>query len=73
VSKAAKFAQDKRIKDARTAMVEARDGIERDFYITPLDRTETSPPHPYTAGTVGTVRKSDSNRVQLRPRSGPMH
>ena len=73
ISKAAKFAQDRRIKDAHTAMVEARHGIERDFYITPLDGIETSPPHPYTAGTVGTQRQSDSNRAQLRPRSRSMH
>lgn len=63
----ANMAQERQINEARTAMVEARDGVEHDFYMTLLDRTETCPPHPYSAEIAGKERKSDSNRVQLRP------
>lgn len=70
VSKAAKVAQDQRINGARRVMEDARAGIERDFYITPFDRVEICPPHPYSAELGGKERKSDSNQVQLRPRSG---
>ena len=73
VSKSAQIASDRRISEARAVMVAATDAIERDYYITPLDRVETCPPHPYTAGPGGGERKSDSNRVQLKPRSGPAH
>ena len=73
VSKSAQIASDRRISEARAVMVAATEAIERDYYITPLDRVETSPPHPYTAGPGGGERKSDSNRVQLKPRSGPVH
>ncbi len=70
VSRPARIVQDRRIQEARREMEEARAGIERDFYITPLDRVQTCPPHPYAAEIAGKERKSDSNRVQLRPRSG---
>ena len=44
-------------------MVAAAEAMEGNYYITPLDRIETSPPHPYTAGPGGGECKSDSNRV----------
>jgi hypothetical protein len=71
VGKAARANAEQRIKQARAVMVAARDAIERDYYITPLDRVETSPPHPYTAGLGGGERNSDSNRRELKPTTRP--
>lgn len=62
VSASALEAGRKRVSRAREAMVAATEAMERDYYITPLDRVETSPPHVY-----GGERQSDSNRVQLKP------
>lgn len=71
VSKVARESMERRINQARAVMVAATEAIERDYYVTPLDRVETSPPHPYTAQMAG-ERNSDSNRVQLKPRSRPL-
>lgn len=70
VSKAAQVLAERRTNEARAEMVAATEAMERDYYITPLDRVETCPPHPYTAG-LGGERKSDSNRAQLKPRQRP--
>lgn len=69
---AAQAAQTRRAKEARDAMIEARDHVERAFYVTSFGSVQTCPPHPYTAQS-GQERSSDSNRVQLRPRSGLGH
>lgn len=61
----------RRINEARAVMVAAREAIERDYYVIPLDRVETSPPNPYTAGMGGGERKSDSNRQELKPSNRP--
>lgn len=71
-TKAAQKAQERRIKIARDAMIDAREQVEREFYVTSFGSVQTCPPHPYTAEG-GQERSSDSNRVQLRPRSGPGH
>ena len=71
VSKGAQIVLERRIDEARAVMVAATDAIERDYYVTPLDRVETSPPYPYMAA-MGSERNSDSNRVQLKPRSRPL-
>jgi hypothetical protein len=70
VSKSAQAASHRRIAEARAVMVACTEAIERDYYVTPLDRAETCPPHPYTAG-VGGERQSNSNQVQLKPRETP--
>lgn len=61
--------QARRVRVAREAMIEARQHVEREFYVTSFGGVQTSPPHPYTAQG-GQERQSDSNRVQLKPRSG---
>ena len=70
LSRSAKAADQRQIAQARAAMVEAADAMERDYYVTPLDRAETCPPHPYTSG-LGGERQSNSNQVQLKPPSRP--
>lgn len=67
VGRSASVAAERRINEARAVMVAAREAMERDYYITPLDRVETCPPQPYTAGPGGGERKSDSNRAELKP------
>lgn len=71
VSKAARIAQDRRIKQARDAMTDARETIERDFYITPFHQVETNPPYRDAMGPSGGERKSDSNRQEHKPRARP--
>ncbi len=68
-NKIARNAFELRIKEARAVMVAATEAMERDYYVTPLDRIETCPPHPYTAGPGGGERKSDSNRREFKPPS----
>lgn len=68
VSRSAQAADYRRIDEARTVMMAATDAMERDYYVTPLDRAETCPPHPYTS-SLGGERQSNSNQVQLRPPS----
>lgn len=71
VSRAALLASERRIDEARAVMVAATEAMERDYYVTPLDRVKTSPPESYLDGFEGSERKSDSNRVQLNPRARP--
>ena len=70
VCRSARAADHRKITQARADMVDATEAMERDYYVTPLDRAETSPPHPYTSG-LGGERQSNSNQVQLRPPSRP--
>jgi hypothetical protein len=70
MSRSAQAADHRRISEARAVMVAAAEAMERDYYVTPLDRAETCPPHPYTSG-LGGERQSNSNQVQLRPRDKP--
>lgn len=60
----------RRISEARAIMVAAAEAMERDYYVTPLDRAETCPPFPYSSG-MGGERQSSSNQVQLKPRDNP--
>jgi|APEBP8051072433_1049376.scaffolds.fasta_scaffold00198_29 MobA/MobL family. len=71
VAMGARIQAERRINEARNAMTVARDAMERDYYITPLHRVETSPPLSYTAGAGGGERKSESNQRQLKPNSRP--
>lgn len=71
-SKTARDAQARRVREAREAMIEARRHVERELYVASIGDAQTCPPHPYTAQD-GQERSSDSNRVQLRPRSGFGH
>ena len=71
VSKRAQVAIERRINEARAVMVAARDAMERDYYITPLHRVETTPPHPDTSRPSGGERKSDSNRREFKPQAKP--
>jgi hypothetical protein len=67
----ARIEAERRINEARTVMEAAREAMERDYYITPLHRVETSPPQPYNAGQGGGERKSESNKRQLKPQPRP--
>lgn len=68
-SNSAMETQARRVRVAREAMIEARQHVECEFYVTSFGGVQTSPPHPYTAQG-SQERQSDSNRVQLKPRSG---
>lgn len=74
VSPGARTHSERRIVEARCAMVEARNALERDFHMTELGSLaedtplqEVSPE--FTQGGGG--RSSDSNRSQLKPRPKP--
>lgn len=56
------------LAEAHLSMKEARMVMERDYYVAHFGPFETCPPAAYTAGG-SQERNSDSNRVQLRPKS----
>jgi hypothetical protein len=72
VSHSAMAACEQHIDRARAEMVAARVRLEDAYHITKASSIELSPLGPL-AEEGGGERQSDSNRVQLRPRSRPMH
>lgn len=52
-------------------MVAAAQALERDYYVTPLDRVKTTPPDSDFSGIQGAEHKSDSNQIALRPKPRP--
>lgn len=74
VSQPALIACERRLNQARRQMIEAREGIERDYYITQTGPIESDPFGPFPA-EAGGQRQSDSNRRELKPSSSarPKH
>lgn len=68
VSEAALAECERRLNQARELMVNARDGIERDFHITRVGPIESDPFGPFPQEGGG-QRKSESNKRELKPRS----
>lgn len=74
VSPSARTRDARRIVEARRAMVETRETIERKFYMTPLaNLMEETPAHEAfpEASKEGGERQSDSNQLQLKPKRRP--
>lgn len=67
VSMVAKAHQDKNIREARRAMIDARLHLEKTFYMSRIDLIPTERVLPEGKG--GGERQSDSNRRELRPSS----
>lgn len=67
VSRLALIECERRLNQARLAMMEARAGIERDFHITKVGPIEPDPFGPFPQED-DNQRKSDSNRRELKPR-----
>lgn len=68
LSKAAKRDDERQINACRTTMTEARDHIEKNYYITVFEHATPVAPPSFGPATEGGGKKSDSNTRELRPR-----